>query len=214
MSGCGVSRGAAGWRVPSNRGTAMKLLAPSAAPSLDLVDIYGKPIAIGRGRRTLLSFFRDAACPFCNFRVYELTHHHQSLSALGLDVVAVFGSSQAEVLRFVARHPRPFRIAADPVGSSHARYGIERSLWGKLKAIATRVPTLVRGLRIVGLAGLNTNNLMPADFLIDEDGRIVETYYGGDAGDRIPLERVELFLARGIIGRGPVARHAEVARSA
>ena len=76
------------------------------------------------------------------------------------------------------------------------------------------MPTLVRGLRIVGLAGLNTNNLMPADFLIDEDGRIVETYYGGDAGDRIPLERVELFLARGLIGRGPVARHAEVARSA
>lgn len=192
----------------------MKLLAPSPAPSLDLVDIYGKAIAIGSGRRTLLSFFRDAACPFCNFRVYELTHHYQSLAALGLDVVAVFGSSQAEVLRFVARHPRPFRVAADPVGSSHARYGIERSLWGKLKAIATRMPTLLRGLRIVGLAGLNTNNLMPADFLIDEEGRIVETYYGGDAGDRIPLERVELFLARGLIGRGSVARHAEAASSA
>ena len=192
----------------------MKLLAPSPAPSLDLVDIYGKPIAIGSGRRTLLSFFRDAACPFCNFRVYELTHHYQSLSALGLDVVAVFGSSQAEVLRFVARHPRPFRIAADPVGQSHARYGIQRSLLGKLKAIATRVPTLIRGLRIVGLAGLNTNNLMPADFLIDEDGRIVETYYGSDAADRIPLERVELFLARGLLGRPQVARYVEQARSA
>ena len=192
----------------------MKLLAPSSAPSLDLVDIYGKPIAIGSGRCTLLSFFRDAACPFCNFRVYELTHHYQSLSALGLDVVAVFGSSQAEVLRFVARHPRPFRIAADPVGESHARYGIQRSLLGKLKAIITRVPTLIRGLRIVGLAGLNTNNLMPADFLIDEEGRIVETYYGGNAGDRIPLERVELFLARGLIGRPPVARYVEHAKSA
>jgi hypothetical protein len=53
----------------------------------------------------------------------------------------------------------------------------------------------------VGLAGLDTNNLMPADFLIDEEGRIVEAYYGGDAGDRIPLERVELFLARGLIER-------------
>ena len=180
----------------------MKLLAPSSAPALDLFDIYGQPIAIGSGRRTLLSFFRDAACPFCNFRIYELTHHHRSLSALGLDIVAVFGSSQAEVLHFVARHPRPFRIAADPVGASHARYGIERSLWRKIRAIVTRVPTLIRGLRIVGLAGLNTNNLMPADFLIDEEGRIVETWYGRDAGDRIPLERVELFLARGLIRRG------------
>jgi peroxiredoxin len=181
----------------------MKLLAPSSAPALDLFDIYGQPIAIGSGRRTLLSFFRDAACPFCNFRIYELTHNHASLSAHGLDIVAVFGSSQAEVLHFVARHPRPFRIAADPVGASHARYGIERSLWRKIRAIVTRVPTLIRGLRIVGLAGLNTNNLMPADFLIDEEGRIVETWYGRDAGDRIPLERVELFLARGLIRRGP-----------
>jgi len=180
----------------------MKLIAPLPAPALDLVDIHGKPIVIGRGRRTLLSFFRDAACPFCNVRVYELTHHHQSLKAMGLDVVAVFGSSRAEVLRFVARHPRPFQVAADPLGASHARYGVERSLWRKLKAIVTRVPTLLRGLRIVGLAGLDTNNLMPADFLIDEHGRIVETYYGSDAGDRIPMERVELFVARGLLTRG------------
>ncbi len=193
----------------------MKLLAPSSAPALDLFDIYGQPIAIGgTGRRTLLSFFRDAACPFCNFRIYELTHHHASLVALGLDIVAVFGSTQNEVLHFVARHPRPFRVAADPVGASHARYGIERSLWRKIRAIVTRVPTLIRGLRIVGLAGLNTNNLMPADFLIDEDGRIVEAWYGKDAGDRIPLERVELFMARGLMRRGIPAATPASAQSA
>ena len=179
----------------------MKLLAPSPAPALGLVDIHGKPVTLGAGRRTLLSFFRDAACPFCNVRVYELTHHHQSLTALGLDVVAVFGSSQADVLRFVARHPRPFRIVADPDGASHARFGIERSLRRKLKAIVTRVPTLLRGLRIVGLASLDTNNLLPADFLIDEHGQVVETYYGTDAGDRIPIERIELFVARGLLER-------------
>ena len=180
----------------------MKLLAPSLAPALDLVDLQDKPIVIGgNGRRTLLSFFRDAACPFCNYRIYELTYHHKALAALGLDIVAVFGSSQAEVIRFVARHPRPFHVAADPLGASHLQYGIERSFWRKLKAIVMRVPTLIRGMRMVGLAGLNTNNLMPADFLIDEHGRIIETYYGTDAGDRIPLERVELFLARGLMQR-------------
>lgn len=187
----------------------MKLLAPSPAPALDLVDIHGKPIVLGAGRRVLLSFFRDAACPFCNVRVYELTHHHQSLKALGLDIVAVFGSSQAEVVRFIARQPRPFQVAADPLGTSHARFGVERSLWRKLKAVVTRVPTLLRGLRLVGLAGLDTNNLMPADFLIDEEGRIVETYYGRDAGDRIPMERVEVFVARGLLSRGvPAAQPA------
>ncbi|MBS0556722.1 MAG: alkyl hydroperoxide reductase, partial [Proteobacteria bacterium] len=61
--------------------------------------------------------------------------------------------------------------------------------------------TLLKGLRIVGLAGLKTSNLMPADFLVDKHGRIAEAHYGADAGDRIPFERVELFLARGLLDR-------------
>ena len=174
----------------------MRLFAPEAAPTLDLVDIHGQPIELYReGRLTLLSFFRDAACPFCNFRIYELTGRHAELAARGLDIVAVFSASQAEVLRFAGQRPRPFPLAADPTSSAHQIYGIERSLWRKLKAIVTRVPTLIRGLRLVGLAGLNTNNLMPADFLIDEQGRIIEAYYGRDAGDRIPLEQVEMMLS-------------------
>jgi thioredoxin-dependent peroxiredoxin len=178
----------------------MRLIAPSQAPALRLTDIYGDPVVIGGGgRRTLLSFFRDAACPFCNYRIYELTQQHKGLLALGLDVVAVFASSQQEVLRFVARHPRPFRVVADPEAVSYGTYGIERSFLRKLKAVVMRTPTLLKGLGLVGLAGLNTNNMMPADFLIDEEGRIVETYYGSDAGDRIPFERIELFLARGLI---------------
>ncbi|MEO7065307.1 MAG: redoxin family protein [Rhodanobacter sp.] len=180
----------------------MRLLAPGKAPQIHLLDIHGQPIVIGgNGRRTLLSFFRDAACPFCNFRIYELTDHHKALSALGLDIIAVFSASQADVLRFAGHRARPFVIAADPTSAAHEAYGVERSFWRKLKAIVTRIPTLIKGLRLVGWAGLNTGNLMPADFLIDEDGRIVETYYGSDAGDRIPIERIELFLARGLINR-------------
>jgi hypothetical protein len=113
----------------------------------------------------------------------------------------VFTSPPEAVQRFVARKPRPFSVIADPTSHAHETYGIERSLWRKLKGIVTRVPSLLKGLRMVGLAGLNTTNLMPADFLIDEHGNIVEAYYGGDAGDRIPLDRVERFLAH-----GPAAR--------
>jgi peroxiredoxin len=180
----------------------MRLSAPAHAPKLALTDIEGKPVRIGsNNRRTLLCFFRDAACPFCNFRIYELTNQHAELAARGLDIVAVFSASQADVLRFAGHRPRPFQIAADPTSSAHELYGIERSFWRKLKGILTRVPTLIKGLRMVGLAGLNTTNLMPADFLIDEHGRIAEAYYGSDSGDRIPFEHVELFLARGLLQR-------------
>lgn len=47
---------------------------------------------------------------------------------------------------------------------------------------------------IQGMGGLNTNNILPADFLIDENGYIVEAYYGQDIGDHIPFERIENFL--------------------
>lgn len=175
----------------------MRLFAPKTAPSLDLVDIRGEPIRLhSPGRITLLSFFRDAACPFCNFRIYELTGRHPQLAAHGLDIVAVFSASQAEVLRFAGHRPRPFPLVADPTSLAHETYGIERSWWRKWKAVLTRVPTVLKGLRLVGLAGLRTGNLMPADFLIDDSGRIMDAYYGRDAGDRIPLERVEHCLAR------------------
>lgn len=180
----------------------MRLTAPTKAPKLPLTDIEGKSVFIGtNGRRTLLCFFRDPACPFCNFHIYELTQKHANITALGMDVIAVFSATAEDVRRFVSRQSRPFPVIADPSGATYETYGIERSTWRKYKGILTRIPTLLKGLRIVGLAGLRTSNLLPADFLIDEHGRIAEAYYGGDAGDRIPLERVELFLARGLLDR-------------
>ena len=167
----------------------MKLFAPASAPALDLVDIYGQAIPIGgTGRRTLLSFFRDAACPFCNFRIYELTHHHASLSALGLDIVAVFGSGQAEVLHFVARHPRPFRVAADPVGASHLRYGIERSFWRKLKA--ARMP----------FGGVVVNRVHH-DFLGDEDVDVVADSLSGELGDKLAARVADNFRDYHVLAR-------------
>lgn len=63
--------------------------------------------------------------------------------------------------------------------------------------------TLLSSFLRCGVSG--TGNLMPADFPIDEHGRIVEACYGSDAGDRIPLQRVELFLARGLMARTDAA---------
>lgn len=177
----------------------MRLTAPTLAPQVQLHDINGNLIEVGTGKRTLLAFFRDAACPFCNMQIYRLTQHHAELAALGLDIIAVFASTPEEVKRFVLARPRPFRVAAEPSRLAYDIYGLQSSFKGKLRAICTRFLTLLKGLLLVGLAGLKTNNIMPADFLIDEDGHIVEAYYGKDAGDHIPFERVELFLARGLI---------------
>lgn len=179
----------------------MKILAPAKTPQISLVDIYGQPIQIGKGRRLLLSLFREATCPFCNFRVYDLTNNYPGLSNLGLDIAVVFKSDREDVLKFIAKRPRPFLMIADPEGIAHEAFAVSTSMWGKLKAMLLHPLAMMKGMGMVGMQGMANGNQMPADFLIDEQGTVVETYYGEDAGDHIPMERIELFAARGLASK-------------
>ena len=181
----------------------MKLFTSDTAPQIFLVDISGQPVQIGNGRKLLLSLFREATCPFCNFRVYDLTNNYPNLSHLGLDIVVVFKSDEEDVRKFIARRPRPFRMVADPQGIAYEKFFVGTSMWGKLKAMMLHPIAMIKGMNLVGLRSISTGNLMPADFLIDERGVVVETYYGEDASDHIPMERIELFAVRGLASRHP-----------
>lgn len=179
----------------------MKILAPAKVPQIQLIDINGQTVQIGNGGKVLLSLFREATCPFCNFRVYELTNNYPGLADLGSDIVVVFKSGREDIKKFIAQRPRPFRMVADPDGIAHKAFAVSSSVWGKLKAMMLRLPAVMHGMGMVGVRDIATGNLMPADFLIDEKGTVVETYYGKDAGDHIPMERIELFAVRGMASK-------------
>ncbi|MBU6416294.1 MAG: redoxin family protein [Xanthomonadaceae bacterium] len=179
----------------------MRLRAGDLAPQLRLVDVEGNPVMLGRRtHRTLLCFFGDAACAFCNVYIYDLIERYQRLASLGLDVIVLYNARQESVWRFVSSHPRSFPVIADHSAIAYRAYGVEHSLWGKLKGVVTRAPTFVKGLRMVGVAGLNANTTMPANFLIDTNSRIAEAHYGVDPGDHIPFQRVEAFASHGSAG--------------
>lgn len=179
----------------------MRLQANTPLPRVKLLDKEGAPIALGFGRPTLLSFFRDTNCPFCNARLFMLTHRYKDYAAAGLQVVAFFSASHEQVEEFLRIRPRPFPVIADPKMRAYRAYGIQRSLARKVKGVARRPSLWMRGMRLLGLkrtvksmGGLRTSNIMPADILVDENGRVVEAYYGQDAGDHIPFERIEQFI--------------------
>ncbi len=173
----------------------MTLQAPSLIPALSLVDIEGQSVELRGQPLMLLSIFREANCPFCNFRVYELTQNYPDLVRRGLSIVAVFASSEEDVRKFIARRARPFRMVADPQCAAHSMVQGHRSMWGKLWAMLRRMPAMLMGMGMVGARGFNTGTLMPVDFLLDAQGRIIETYYGEDAGDHIPMALIEHYLA-------------------
>jgi len=179
----------------------MRINAPSQSIDFVTHDIYGKLIGLQdfRGKRVMLSFFRNAGCPFCNFRVYELTHKYKDWAHQGLEVITFFASTPDEVQRYVAKHPRPFRMIGDINLDVYNQYGVERSAFAMVKALLFKLPRVIRGIALGNLAKKNEHpTLVPADFLVDETGVIREVWYGRDYSDHIPLKRVEQFARQGV----------------
>jgi len=177
----------------------MRLTPPAEAELFEAKDIYGESIKLKdyAGKKVMLCFFRDAACPFCNFRVYELTHRYKSWQQKGIEVIAVFSSTDSEVREHVARYPRPFRLIADPNLDIYNRYRVEKSASALWKALIFQMPRIVRGVLTGGRPKPNPHvTLVPADFLINELGRIQDCWYGKNTSDHIPLERVDQFIAQ------------------
>lgn len=178
----------------------MRLVAPCQGLDFRTTDIYGKPFQLSdhMGKRILLSFFRDAGCPFCNFRVYELTHNHEQWQDQNLEIIAVFSDTSEQVRRFVSKHPRPFTMLADPDLELYNRYGIEQSGSALLKALLFKFPRILKGLFKGARPSKNPHlTIVPADFLIAEDGRVAKVWYGRDTSDHIPLDEVQNFIDEG-----------------
>lgn len=176
----------------------MRLLPPDPAETFETVDIYGEPIRLAdfAGKKVILCFFRDAACPFCTFRVYEMTHRYRNWQAKGVEVIAVFSSTAEGVRDHVAQFPCPFRMIADPDLSLYNRYRVEKSASAMGKALLFQFPAIARGVLKGGRPRPNRHvTLVPADFLIDEQGTIRDSWYGRNTSDHIPLERVDAFIA-------------------
>ena len=175
----------------------MRLKAPCQGIDFHTRDIHGEPFRLSdyMGKRVMLSFFRDAACPFCNFRIYELTHKYKTWKDQGLEIITVFSDTDEKVRAHVANHPRPFRMLSDPDLEIYNQYGVEHSASALLKALLFNMPRIIKGIRTGGRPSNNPHvKLVPADFLIDEKGQVQEIWYGRNTSDHIPLQRIEAFM--------------------
>ncbi|MBI5040726.1 MAG: AhpC/TSA family protein [Gammaproteobacteria bacterium] len=148
-----------------------------------------------KGKRFMLSFFRFAACPFCNLRLHELVRRFDEFGD-GFTIVAIFDSPLDNLAHYAGRHRPPFPVLADPHNIYYREYAIERSIVGMLKGALLRLPQAMYGVFAKAYVPLSIQGrltTLPADFLVDETGVIRRAYYGSDVGDHLPFERVEEF---------------------
>jgi peroxiredoxin len=161
-----------------------------------LATIRGPEVAVpDPGRLVHLQFRRFAGCPVCNLHLREIDRRLGEISAAGIHEVAVFHSS-AESL---ARHATELRldVVADPGFALYQAYGVESSARAVLDPRAW--PALVAGA-LRGLAGApskgETSRSLPADFLLDTDGRVLACKYGAHADDQWSVDELLAIAAR------------------
>lgn len=165
-------------------------------PSIDGTEFDSDQLV---GQRFMLSFFRFAACPFCNLRVHELVERFGELGA-DFAVAAIFDSPLENLQRHAGRHGAPFPILADEANVYYRAFAIERSVTGLLKAALLRFPSVLEGVLLRGYLPTSFQGhlaTLPADFLVDERGVIRQAYYGQDIGDHLPFEQVKVFALGG-----------------
>jgi peroxiredoxin len=141
-----------------------------------------------------LQFRRFAGCPICNLHLRSIVRRHEEITASGIREVVVFHSS-AEELR-VHTADLPFAVVADPGKRLYREFGVEsapRALldpgawWPIVRSV---VWALLARQPLPAVRPRGGRLGLPADFLIDGQGRVVAAKYGDHANDQWSVDEV------------------------
>jgi peroxiredoxin len=107
----------------------MKLTPGELITEIELPSIDGETFSIKtiRGKKSLLTFYRFATCPFCNLRIHEITERYNELGE-NFEIVAIFNSSQDYLANVMEKHTAPFTILADENFKYFSKYEVEKSI--------------------------------------------------------------------------------------
>lgn len=174
------------------------LAAGQPAPAFATVDVAGKKQALEayRGKRVLLCFFRYAACVFCNLRNHDMLERFPAWQQRGLVVLAFFESPAESVKAYVGQQGLPWPLIADPERAIYAKYGVTAKDPSPGMHAAGRLGEVWRG-RQLGLLNNKPEGeqaLLPAEFMVEPDGKVHEAYYATDLGDHVPFARIDAFV--------------------
>jgi peroxiredoxin len=177
-----------------NQLTAGTLLNP-----LELVTIHGEPLQIpDHDRLVHLQFRRYSGCPVCNLHLRPIAGRHDELRAAGILEAVVFHSSAETMRDFQAEFQ--FALVGDPDKRLYAAFGVVRkisaatALQPRTFKAAARALTSTPSLR--GATGKGEEHrMLPADFLIDTDRRLLAAHYGRFVDDHWSVDDL-LELAR------------------
>jgi peroxiredoxin len=153
-------------------------------------DIHGNVVAIpGNSQWTHIQFRRYSGCAVCNLHLHRFLTRHQDLKAADIQEVVVFNSTRERIKADIPASP--FYLIADPHNQLYREFGVETSVFSVLNPVVW-IPAL-RAARQFGVQlarDKETNFGLPADFLMDRQGKLVAVHYGKHANDQWTLDEL------------------------
>ncbi len=177
----------------------MKLKEGFNAQDFTAQDIYGSQIKLSdyKGKKIILSFYRNVNCPFCNRRIHQIMGKKLWLQESNTQLLFLFESSIKKLNESIFHQGiSPFPLIGDPEKKIYQQYGVEKSVLGVLKTpFVSSFSKVLKETQSLNLPKDKDASvtLMPADFFINEQFKIAKAYYGTHLDDHVSLEEFYTF---------------------
>ena len=177
----------------------MKLNEGNMALDFTATDIYGKEIKLSdyKGKKIILGFYRNVNCPYCNRRVRQIMGNNVKLKQSDVQLILMFESTNQKLSASVFHQGiSPWPLIGDPEKKVYKLYGVEENFFKMVKtAFVSSLAQAKKDTRELNLPEDKdaSMNLIPADFFIDENFKIVMAHYGKHLDDHINIEEIKAF---------------------
>jgi peroxiredoxin Q/BCP len=151
-----------------------------------------------KGKKIFLAFYRNGACALCNLRVHELSVRQKDFDMAGIEMVAVFESSIADMKPYVGKQQLGFTLLSDPQGKLYEIYGVKNSpeLVNQVMTSGSAAGRIAEagkaGFKLTPQEGSNFFRI-PAEVLIDKDFNVVKIHHCNQLTDHLPIDEVLKF---------------------
>ena len=177
----------------------MKIASPQVAPVFTVKDVDGATVSLSdyKGKKVMLTFYRNVGCPVCNLRFHELQEQADYFKSKGLGLLAVYESTADNMKQYLQEENFYATMIPNADQSLYQLYNVDKSMGKVMKGMFHGAMTKIgKGKKLFKskIKQDGNSNRISADFLIDEEGNVKTAYYGKFIGDHLPLVDKKQFL--------------------
>lgn len=170
-----------------------------SAPTFSIADINGKNVNLNdyRGKKVLITFYRNVGCPVCNLRFHELQDESSFFESKGLILLSIYESSADQMKKYLDGETAYSIMIPNEEQNLYTLYSVEKNMGKVMKGMFHgAMGKMKKGKKLfkTKIKQDGTQDRIGAEFLIDENGNLLKVYYGKFIGDHLPISEIKQIL--------------------